>query len=130
MLNYIMQYLFILLPLSTHVAHDAGEINGGHSPVHARNMALLVILILCLGDWLRLFAVPQITIFQYAVYALAIHFAFFNYLLNFFRVPRMALFHLGKGPWDRFFMWMHPLGMMALQLLVLAAGVWYYHFYH
>lgn len=129
MFNYILQYLFLLTPLAAHLAHDTVEINHGESPQHGRNLVILFILSLVFGWLVSRWAVPHITICQYILYVTAIHFAFFNYLLNFFRVPRKPLFYLGEGPFDTILKKCTTPGMIAVQIIILVLGFTFYHGY-
>lgn len=126
-LNNIAQYLFILFPLLLHTWHDAGELNKGEKVYHGVNVLLMLVLALVSGLWLQKWAIPGTTWWRYMVYAFCLHFALFNYLINYFRTPRLPMHHLGKGPWDSLLL---PLSypvqiMLQSAVAIIGASVYY-----
>lgn len=99
-MNATLQILLLFTPFLLHLIHDVRQINGGTSPKHGRNLAILVVLSLGIGYSIHFWALPKVGILQYVFLAGAIHFAFFNYSLNFFRKPRKPFFYFGTGPFD------------------------------
>src|SRR5258706_5312843 len=98
LIDLLIQYLFLLLPLTIHLLHDLGEIGRNRSPNHPLMAATVLFCALAFGWWLH--AWTRIHFWQFTIYSLAIHFTLFNYLLNYFRVPREPVFYLRNGFWD------------------------------
>lgn len=125
--NTLLQYSCICLPLTIHLLHDIEEINNNHSPQHGRNVIILLGITFSLGVQLEVWSAVHTTWWRYSLYALAVHFAFFNYLLNYYRIPRKSFRYLGNGPWDTFLRTLSFPGQVALQVLVLLAGIGFYY---
>lgn len=124
-LGIFVQYLFLILPLLIHVLHDVPEINGGHSPNHPR-MALIVLVVACLSGYF-LYPMFRVEFWRFALFSLAIHFSFFNYILNYFRKPREPFFYIGNGFWDRLLKPFPPVVRLAIQIGVIILGGWIYY---
>lgn len=128
MTNTLIQYLFLLAPVALHSVHDAGEINAGITPKHARNLAILGVVAIALGYFVSLWAVPRVSLWQFVFYTATIHAAIFNYAINRMRRPAMPWFHLGDGPFDSFLKKLQVPGMIFVQGWTLMLG--YSVYYH
>lgn len=132
MKNYILQYLLIFTPFLLHLVHDTRQINRGTSPKHGRNLAILIVFSLIVGYTMRYWTEPRVGILQYLFFAGTVHLAFFNYSLNFFRVPRKPFFYLGSGPFDEALKFVASrigwLGLLFVQFFLLFAGFMFYHY--
>lgn len=126
-LNYLLQYVFLVMPLAAHLAHDAPQIRRNSIPEHKKNAYLLLVITTVLGLQLSIWARPHIHFWQYALYAGAIHFAFFNYILNLLRVPPKPLTYLGNGFFDFALKLLTPWPALLAQLILLFAGFSVYH---
>lgn len=124
--SYLLQYIFLLTPLGAHLSNDFGEISRGVVPAHKKNAYLLVVCMIVLGFQLTFWARPKVEFWQFAFYAATIHFAFFNYLLNFLRGE--PTFYLANGFFDSALRLLTPIPALIVQMVLLFAGFAVYHF--
>ncbi len=131
-MNTLLQILLLILPTLIHLVHDARQINGGTSPKHGRNLAILIGLSVAFAFANHYWANQEVNIWQYFFLAGAIHFTFFNYLLNFFRKPRKPFFYLADGPFDSAMKWIIThfglMGYLFIQGFVLVTAFMTYFF--
>lgn len=124
-MDIIAQYLFLCLPLVVHLWHDLKEIGRNKGPNHVLMATVVLVCSVICGEWL--YAWTHIPVWRFAFYAVCIHFALFNYLLNYLRTPREPMFYLGNRLWDRLLKPLPAQIRLLLQAVVLLAGWYVYH---
>ena len=124
-LDTFVQYLFLCLPLAIHILHDVPEINHDHSPNHPK-MAAIVLAAACISGYF-LYPMFRVPFWRFALLSLAIHFAFFNYILNYLRKPQEPFFYIGNGFWDRILKIFPAPVRLVLQAGALIGGFYIYY---